>query len=305
MKNTTKAHLALVAVNLLYGGNYIIAKEVTPAFIKPFGFIVIRVTMATMLFWLLHKALRKAISITKEPLLHKPIAKKDFPLLAACGLFGVGINQMMFFKGLSLTSPINASLIMITTPIMVLIFAAFIIKEKITPLKLLGIAVGTAGAAFLIIYGAKSGDAISNPLGDLCIFINACSYALYLVLVKPLMQRYHPFVLIKWVFFFGWFIIMPFGFAEFRAIEWQTFSIGIWMCVAYVVVGATFFTYFFNVYALGKLNPSVVSTYIYTQPLIATTIAVLLGKDALTAIKVLAAVFIFMGVYMVSKPSSN
>ena len=299
MNAKLQAHIALIVVNLIYGANYIIAKEVTPAYIKPFGFIVIRASMALLMYAILHRFLTSIYP--KNHLIHKPIERKDYLLLTACGLFGVAINQLLFFKGLSLTSPINASLIMITAPILVLIFAAILIKEKITIYKVFGIILGTLGAGYIIKSSYSSGAVGTNWLGDLFIFINAASYSLYLVIVKPLMQRYHPFTIIKWVFFFGWLFVMPVGFGEFAAIEWHTFHTLIWACLAYVIIGTTFLTYLLNIFALQKVDASVVSTYIYTQPVIATTIAILLGKDTLSSEKIVSAVLIFIGVFLVSQ----
>jgi len=296
-----KAHLALVMVNLIYGANYVVAKEVTPEFIKPFGFIVIRISVAAVMYWLLHLTLTSLQA--KDNLIQKPIQRSDWLRLIGCGLFGVAINQMLFLKGLSLTSAINASLIMITVPILVLLMAAMLINERITRHKLLGILLGSAGAAYIVVSSySGGGGAASNWLGDLCVFINAASYALYLVLVKPLMRVYHPFTVVKWVFFFGWFFIMPFGYQEFTQIQWDTFSTGIWLCTLYVVIAATFFTYLLNIYALQKVEASIVSIYIYTQPVIATIIAISLQKDVLSIEKIIAAVLIFAGVYLVSNP---
>ncbi len=297
MNETVKAHLALIIVNLIYGANYVIAKEVMPTYIQPFGFIVLRVSFALCLFWLFHAF----ISRIRSGLIHKKIETKDWGMLIACGLFGVAINQLMFFKGLSMTAPINASLIMITTPILVLIMAAIIIKEKITARKMFGVFLGCLGAGLIIWWGSSGGGlGDSSRLGDLFVFINASSYALYLVLVKPLMARYHPFTIVKWVFFFGFLFVLPFGWQEFSDIQWHTFPRFIWLCVIYVVVATTFITYLFNIYALQKVNASVVSTYIYTQPVIASLIAISFGKDSLSLLKVVAAIMIFTGVFLVS-----
>ncbi len=298
MRDTIKAHVALILVNLIYGANYVIAKEVMPTYIKPFGFIFIRASTGLLLFWLFHWLLT---TLTKNDHLNKKVAREDWIKLALCGLFGVAINQMMFFKGLSLTSPINASLIMITSPIMVLIMASIMIRERITSIKLLGILLGTLGAGMIIWISNSDNNTNSSMLGDLFIFINASSYGLYLVLVKPLMNNYHPFTVIKWVFLFGFLYVIPFGWHEFAMIEWHTFPQQIWMAVIYVIIATTFMTYLFNIYALEKVNASVVSAYIYTQPVIATTIAMLLGKDHLSLIKLGAAILIFAGVFLVSR----
>ncbi len=296
-----QAHLALIGVNLLYGGNYVVAKEATPEYILPFGFIFVRASIGMILFFAFHFLLSRFF-LKKDALLAKAIEKSDRLRLMACGLFGVTINQLLFIKGLSLTAPINASLIMITTPILVLLLAALIIGEKITRYKALGVLLGAAGAALVIIYGQNTAASAvqSSSFGDLLVMINACSYGLYLVIVKPLMSKYHPITIIKWVFFWGFLFAIPFSYPEFSQTDWERFPTYVWWAVVYVVIGATFFTYLLNIFALQKVNASVVSSYIYTQPVIATCIAVALGKDELSWIKILGGLLIFAGVYLVS-----
>lgn len=283
------AHLAIFGANIIYGLNYSIAKEVMPNHIAPFGFIFCRVLGALSLFWLF-------FSFGKS----EKIKAKDLALMAVCGLFGVAGNQLMFFYGLNLTSPINAAIIMTSNPILVLIMSALIIKERITPTKIIGIFLGLAGAVGLILHGHHLSITKDTALGDLFIFLNASSYAIYLVLVKPLMQRYKPTTVIKWVFLFGFIIVIPFGYQDFAAIEWQNFSPAIWGAFLFVVLGTTFLAYLFNIYGLKNLSPTVVSTYIYAQPMIATLIALLMKQDQLDWIKISAALAIFAAVYLVS-----
>lgn len=287
MKNY-RAHLFLLIVNLFYGAGFAVSKVVLPEFIKPFGFILLRVSITTTLFFLLH-----AFWIKEN------VEKKDFLLMAACGLFGVVINQEMFFLGLSLTTPINASLLMIITPIMVFIISFFLAQERVTWQKILGIALGATGA-FIIISGkgfSFSGDTV---LGDLFILINSISYAIYLVMVRPLMKKYHPLTVVKWVFFFGLFPVIIFGFNQFTQIQWQTFGVAEWSAVAFVIICTTFLAYLLNMLALREVHSSVVGAYIYLQPIVATIISMLVGKDHLTPQKLLSAALIFSGVYMVS-----
>lgn len=285
-----KAHLSIIGANLIYGINYSIAKDVMPEYIQPFGFIFCRVLGALILFWLLQLVVKT-----------DKIERKDFLRLFICGLFGVASNQLMFFYGLNLTTPINAAIIMTCNPILVLVFSAFLIKERITPFKVLGIFLGLAGAAGLILNKSSLSIDSSNFIGDLFIFLNATSYAIYLVTVKPLMSKYSPLTVIKWVFLFGFTIVIPFGFSEFRSIDWQSFNPSIWGAFIFVVVGTTFLAYLFNIYGLKRLNPSVVSTYIYSQPLIASIVALLMQKDELNMVKIVSAILIFIGVYLVSR----
>ena len=290
MNSKIKAHIALFSVALIYGANYTIAKDVLDnGYIKPIGFILMRVLTGLILFTLLH-----AIYVKEK------VDRKDFIRLILCGLFGVAINQTFFFSGLKLTTPINASLIMTTTPILVLIASSIMIGEKITFRKILGILAGGTGAVLLILNGERINFAKSQILGDMMIFINATSYGIYLVIVKSLMKKYNPFTVVKWVFLFGTIFVLPFGFGELTEVKWETFDTHIWLAVAYVLLFTTFLAYLFNAYALKTVNPSVVSIYIYLQPLLATMIALIFAKDNLGGIKIISGVLIFIGVYLVS-----
>ena len=283
------AHLALIGAQLIYGANYTIAKEVMPNYIQPFGFIVLRCLGAVTLFWLVGLFVKEKVE------------GKDLPKLALCALFGIAINQLMFFKGLNYTNPINAAVIMTSTPILVLIMAAVLIKERITKTKALGIGIGLVGTLLILMVGKKLSFSSNTFLGDLMVWVNASSYGVYLVLVSPFMKKYHPLTVIKWVFLFGLIQVLPFGFNEFTQIEWTKFPPNIIWAVVFVVVGLSFFAYAFNTLALKYVSPSVVSTYIYLQPVLASVFAIALGKDSLDMIKVASAVLICTGVYLVSK----
>lgn len=288
-----KPHLAILGANLIYGVNYSIAKDVMPTFIKPFGFIFCRVLGALILFTLVS-------SFFKEK-----IEKKDFGRLAICGFFGVAANQLMFFYGLNLTNPINAGIIMTANPIMVLLASAFILNTRITYLKIIGLVLGISGALMILLFKKEFSFGSETWVGDLFIFLNATSYAIYLVLVKPLMHKYSPITVIKWVFTFGFLYVIPFGVNQFTEINWTSFTGDIWLKFAFVIIATTFLAYLFNIYGLKRLNPSIVSTYIYLQPLIAALFAIWVGKDSFTWIKLTAAVLIFTGVYLVSKPAKT
>jgi len=288
MNKQLLAHLMLIGAQLLYGANYTIAKMAMPEYIQPFGFVLLRCLGAVSLFWITGLFVKEKID------------RKDLPKLALCALFGIAINQLMFFKGLSLTHPINASVIMISTPIMVLIMAAFIIKERITTKKALGIGIGLLGTFMILVMGKKLSFSSDTFLGDMLIFVNASSYGVYLVLISPIMKKYNPVTVIKWVFLFGLFMVLPFGYTEFTQIEWSTFPPHVIWATLFVVIGLSFFAYLFNISALKYVSPSVVSTYIYLQPIIASAFAISLGKDQLDWIKVVSAMLICTGVYLVS-----
>jgi drug/metabolite transporter (DMT)-like permease len=276
------AHVLLFLVNFFYGANFIISKLVMPAF------ILIRVGVTTVLFFIVGFFWGR-----------EKVALRDIPLLIGCSLFGVVINQEMFFAGLNITTPINGALIMIMTPILVMIISFITGHEALTWQKVSGMALGTAGA-FIIISGKGLNFSSKTALGDFFILLNASSYAIYLVIVRPLMKKYHPMTIIKWVFLFGvpWVLVM--GRSQLEAIRWQDFSNGVWLAVFFVVFCTTFCAYLFNVVALREVHSSIVGAYIYLQPILATLISILVGKDILTSEKIISALLIFSGVYMVS-----
>ncbi len=291
MKTRYWALLAAFMVQVLYGLNYTFAKDVmVGGFIKPFGFIALRVGGAALLFWVF------SFLGPKEK-----IEKKDFLTLIYAAFFGVATNMLLFFKGLELTTPIHASVIMIITPIIVLLLSSFYLEEKITKIKILGVIFGFAGAAILTVYGKSASPGDNVFLGNIMILLNAASYSIYIIIIKKLTYRYHPFTFIKWLFLIGFFMVLPFGYNDILAINIATFSPYIWFSVVFVIVGATFGTYLLNPLALRHLKASTVTVFIYLQPLIAGIYAVIAGSDAVTIVKLSASSLIFFGVYLVTK----
>lgn len=293
MKKSSKlwAHLALLAVALIYGLNYVIAKDVMPIYVQPKGFILIRAIGATLLFHLLGLFFKQAA-----------IGRKHWPRLVLAGFFGVAANQLLFFEGLNITSPINASVIMTTNPIMVLILSALILKVPVTRARIIGISLGLTGALLLISRGESLTEVLNGgkSLGNLLVFLNALSYGAYLITVKPLMNEYRPLNVIKWVFTCGLVFVIPFGANQLAAVEWPDLPLMIIGEILYVVLATTFLAYLLNIYALQSVSSTTVSFYIYLQPLFASAFAIILGKDALSTLIIIAAVLIFSGVYLVS-----
>ncbi|MDD2984347.1 MAG: DMT family transporter [Crocinitomicaceae bacterium] len=258
-----KAHLALFMVNALYGASHILAKGIMPDYLTPNVFILMRVLGATLLFWIVRSFLPK-----------EKIAKKDYPLLIASGLFGVAINQLFFFHGLNLSSSINSGIIMTMNPILVVILAYFLLKEKITSLKIAGIIFGTTGAVLLTLTSSKiTGD---SALGDVFLLINALSYAVYLVIVKPLMKTYSPLTVITYVFTFGlgFILLFPPTVTDLFVTNFSQIPMDAWIKIAFVIVGVTFLTYLLTMYGLKYLSPSISSSYIYFQPVLVIFFAI-------------------------------
>lgn len=300
----SKRNLALVGatlVSLIYGVTFTIAKDVMPQFIQPFGFILIRVGGSVLLFWIVWLLL-----IMQNPNSNQKIDNGDFPRIILAAFFGVALNMLTFFKGLSYTSPISAAVIMVTTPMIVLLLSAVILKEKMHKQKVLGIILGLFGTAFLIIYGNKAiNNATNASLGNLLVFINAVSYGFYLIIVKKLMNKYNAFTFVKWIYLFGFLMVLPFGYNEFQAFGWVNIPNLICLKIAFVIVFSTFFTYLLNLLSMRELKPTTVAVFIYLQPVFATIFAIGLGKDELNFVKIIAAILIFIGVYLVTKKENN
>tara|TARA_B100001063_G_scaffold92816_2_gene86427 strand:- start:41 stop:946 length:906 start_codon:yes stop_codon:yes gene_type:complete len=292
MNNRALALLAAFGATTIYGMNHTIAKVVMPHYVGPFGFIMLRVVGASILFWSV------SLIMPKET-----IERKDFFRIAIAALFGMCINMLMFFKGLQLSTPINSGVIVTLTPIIILILSAFFLNEKLTRLKVLGIILGFIGAVLLILYG-NSSRVINAPnvsLGNIMLLINATCFGAYLVMVKPLTKKYSTITLMKWMFLLGVIYTFPFTITEFLEISWNTLPFeAIWR-IGFVIVGTTFLTYMLNVYALKTLPATTIGAFTYLQPIITIVYAVITGNDFLDSIKILACILVFTGVYLVSK----
>ena len=292
MKNTTLGFLAALGATVIYGLNHTIAKNVMPVYISPFGFILLRVLGATILFWI--------ASIFVK---HERIERKDWPRLIACSFLGMVINMLAFFKGLELSTPVNSSVIITISPIIVFIFSAILLKEKIKLIRSAGILFGFVGALILVLYTSKTGlNAPNIPLGNILFIVNSFAYGLYLVLVKPLIEKYNVINLLKWLFLLAIFMNFPVTIDEFLSVDWRNLPIKeAILPMVFVVVGTTFCTYLFNAYALRTLSPSTVSSFIYLQPIVGIIYAVSTKSDSLSLVSVIGMILIFIGIYLVTK----
>lgn len=296
MKPTTKAHLALLGTNIFFAINFTAIKYIiNGGFAQPFAINIIRVATTAVLLWIL---------FTFKPV-KSLIQKKDIGRLILCALTGVAINQLLFVKGLSLTYSIHAALLMLTTPILITILAALILKERLTNIKIIGLVLGIAGAAILVTAKEKSGDASDVIWGDVLIIFNAIAYTIFFILVKPLMKTYNPVVIMRVIFTIGFFMMLPFCWQEFKEVPWSSFSPQAWISLGLVVFAGTFLAYLFNVYGIKVLGASMAGSYIYSQPFFAAAIAIVFLGEGLTLTKIIAAACIFLGVYLTNKTKSN
>jgi len=291
MSKRTLALLAAIGATTIYGINHTIAKGVMPNYVSPFAFIFLRVIGATVLFW--------AISFFGPK---EKIEKKDWGRLVLAALLGMVINMLSFFKGLQLSTPINSAVLITISPIIVVALSAFFLKERITLNKGLGITLGFIGALALVLFGAEiRQDAPNIPLGNTLFIVNATAYGAYLIVAKKLVAKYHPFTLMKWLFTIALIINFPITYSEVLEINWATMPLWAYGTIAFVIIGTTFCTYLFNIFAMTELKASTIGALMYVQPLFGILFAIVTGKDALTTVKIAAATLVLLGVYLASK----
>jgi drug/metabolite transporter (DMT)-like permease len=290
-KNRVKtwAHLSLLAANIIYGLNYSIAKAVMPDSIKPFALVSLRSVSAAAIFWV------TSLFMPKEP-----VNRKDLLFLFGVSFFGVVINQTLFLVGLDMTTPVNSSIILSTNPIFAFVFAALILGENITFLKGTGLAIGLSGVLLLILQNGTPDIASTTFLGDMFTLINTISWAFFTVVIKRMLEKYHPVTVMKWVFTFGMLTNIPAGYHQWSTMDWSAITLTAWLEIGFVVIGATYLGYLLILFGLKRLSPTIVSTYTYIQPVIAAYLASILGQDHITVVMILSSLLIFAGVFVVS-----
>ena len=284
--------MAAFGATLIYGLNHTVAKNVMPVYIGPYAFILLRVIGASLLFW--------TVSLFFKS---EKIDKKDWPRIILCSFLGMVINMLAFFKGLELSTPVNSSVMITLSPIVVFIFSAILLKEKIQSIKAFGITSGFVGALILVLYTSKTGENAPNiPLGNFLFIVNSFAYGLYLVLVKPLISKYNIITLLKWLFLLGVIMNFPVTISQFLEVEWTSLPLKEAVIpMVFVVVGTTFFTYLFNAYALTKLTASSLSSFIYLQPIVGIIFAISTKSDSLSLVSLAGMILIFIGIYLVTK----
>lgn len=295
MSKRVLALIAALVATSIFGINHTLAKGLMPDYVQPLGFIVIRVLGAGILFWIVSLFIK-----------NEKIKKEHWPRLLLSALFGMVLNMLFFFKGLSLSTPINSSVIVTITPILVFVLSALLIREKITWLKGSGAVIGLFGGLTLILFGVQQQvDAPNIPLGNAMIFINAMSYGMFLIVAKPLTKTYHPVTLMRWLFLTAIIINLPIGWTEFVSVEWQALPFSAIWRIGFVIVGTTFLTYLLNIFALKYLSASTIGVFVYLQPVNAIAFAIISGADELNGLKIISAILVFLGVFMVTKNPSR
>lgn len=264
------AHLSMFFACAFWGLMAPLGKDAMTHGITGVDMVTFRVCGAAVLFWL-------TSLFTKR----EHISRRDFMLFPLAGLFGLVCNQCCYTIGLSITSPINASIVTTSMPIFAMILAALILKEPVTGRKVTGVLMGCSGALILILTSAA---ATSSKVGDirgdlLCLFAQF-SFALYLALFNPLVRRYSVFTVNKWMFTWAVVLILPFSFGHVKSIEWSAVPVSTWLETAYVVGVGTYLSYILTMIGQRTLRPTVVSVYNYVQPVVSVIVSVALGIGA-------------------------
>ncbi len=294
MNERSKGHLVALTTNVLFGLNIPISKSLL-ASVGPFGWSFCRAFFACACFWML------SLFLPRERLQKK----SDLGLLLVCALFGMIFNQLTFVVGLTFTSPIDASIISTSVPVMVMLIAAVVLKEPITSTKVIGVLTGAAGALLLIMSSTAGTAGASGLHGDLLCVLSSFSYAIYLVISKPLVQRYSAVTVMKWTFLFSSLFLFPTGFGEVKAFDVSNIDTTLALQVSYALFFGTFIPYLLIPIGLKRLRPTTMSMYNYVQPMVASVVAVIVLHDQFTWVKCVAAVLVFSGVYIVNKSKSR
>ena len=282
---------AALGATLIYALNHTIAKDVMPTYIQGFGFIGIRLIGATIAFWLIGLLMPK-----------QHIDKADRWAFLRAAFFGMAINMLAFFKGLEYSTPINSTVIITTTPIMVFLFSVILLKENIRPKRAIGVLIGFLGALSLVLFSQQApANAPNISLGNFLFIANASTYGLYMIYVKPLSEKYNTIHLLKWLFLIGLLMTMPFTLPELLEVDFQQMPHSVWWRIGFVVLGTTFMTYLLMVYAIRHLRATSLSAFTYLQPIIGIVYAALVGADFMTPIKWVAMSLVLLGVFLVTK----
>ncbi|WP_329903026.1 DMT family transporter [Porphyromonas pogonae] len=290
-----KGHAYILIATALWGINAPIGKQVL-SYLDATTVVGFRLCGGLMCFWLL------SLFLPREH-----VETRDKRALLLAGIFGALLNQGLFIFGLSKTSPINASIITTTSPIITMILAAIFLKEPVTQKKVLGVFIGLVGALVLIFtnHAAVISGQQGSIWGDIMVLIAQFSFAFYLTRFRGLIGKYSVVTLNKYMFLSSSVCILPFVFIKYQTINWVDIPQNIWLRLAFVVVGATFLTYILMMYAQKMLKPTMLSMYNYVQPIVSAIYTVAIGMDTFGPDKILAVALVFVGVYIVTTSKIN
>jgi drug/metabolite transporter (DMT)-like permease len=295
MEYTKKTgHIALFVANLVFGLNTIVSRSLMPDILSPYTLTFSRLAGGMLLFWI------ASLFVKSEK-----VPPKDIFMFFLASIFSLVLNQLPYFVGLSITSPIDASIVVTTLPIITMILAALFIKEPITLMKFVGVIVGLSGALLLVLTSKHTHVGESNFWGNLIVLSAVFAFAIYLTAFKKLIMRYSAITVMKWMFLFGTIMCFPFCWSSLQVTDYASLSENTYWRIGFVVVLGTFFTYMLIPIGQKVLRPTTFSMYNYLQPIVASMVAVAIGMDTFGVEKALSAVLVFSGVYIVTQSKSR
>ena len=290
------AHLCMFAACAAWGLMAPLGKDAMAHGISGLALVSFRAVGAACCFWLTSAFSRKA----------EEVAPRDLLMFFFAGMLAIVFNQCCFTVGLSLTSPVNASIVTTTLPIVTMILAALFLREPVTNKKVLGIFCGAIGALLLILgNGDTARVGTGNLTGDLLCLTAQCSFAVYLTIFKKLIQKYSVVTCMKWMFTYASIVILPFTYKELAVLPWATIPVGTWLETAFVVFVATYMAYILMMNGQKMLRPTIVSMYNYVQPIVACIVSVATGLGVFGWSQGLAVILVFSGVWLVTHSKSR
>ena len=298
MKNYSKlpGHMAALIAYTIFGFNIIVCKDLTSDnLIPPLGIFTLRSVFSAALFWIV------SLFLPSEK-----IDRKDYIKIFAASMLGFFTCQVTFLVGIPYITPMECSIMTALSPIYTMFIAALVIKEPITFKKAIGVAISFAGIIYLILsrVSAPGGVAESTPFGIFMMVLNVLSFSMYLGIFKPLLAKYSVVTFMKWIFLFSAIVAIPLSAKGLIVVDWKGIPSIQYAELAYLVICATFISYFLIPIAQKRIRPTLVSMYTYVQPIVAIVISIVVGMDILTWQKVLAMVMVFSGVLIVSYSKS-
>ncbi|MFV0469726.1 MAG: DMT family transporter [Dysgonomonas sp.] len=298
MKLTQKqeGHVIMFFVALIFGLNMPVSKYIlSEGYISSFGLTVLRMTFATCAFW-----------VTSFFLPKEKVEKRDMVTLFFGGIFGIVLNQGSFVYGLATTSPVDASIITTASPLFAMVIAAIVLKEPITAKKFGGVIIGAIGAIFLVYSTHHGGTQGGSLQGNLAVASGAFFYAFYLIWTKNISKKYSAVTMMKWMFLYSTIILLPFASKDIVSANlFEQADIVPYLLVGFVLLGATYITYMLMPMVQKRMRPTTMAMYNNLQPLVASFVAIMIGQDKFSLEKIISAILILLGVYLVTQSKSK
>lgn len=288
-ENPLAPHFALLAVQFFFGSAAVLGKVALQVF-PSYAIVGFRVVSAALAFYILQR-IRGSLALEKT---------KDYFYFALFALFGVVLNQLFFFKGLSLTTATNTSLFAVMIPIFAFTISALIGNDRFSWRKIVGIVLAACGVIYLV-DPSKASFSSATTQGDILVILNSLSYGTYIAISKRQISHYGALRSLVWLFLFASIVIAPIGAVSLRTVDLGAVSASAWAAVAAIVLFPTILAYFWNAWALARVEPSIVAVYTYLQPLIGTCLAIFLLGEQWSSRIFLAMLLIFIGVFLVTR----